>query len=280
MLNSDSIPLFFCSCIIESAADAALKIAQSNAIKIEIPSQTATRLLQSYIESSNHHDHEQRQHCKNINIHWSPCALIPVNTTMNSCLVEPRIVPFPLPGPADPMSRKRCLPFTDSFQEPKKRRAEQTKKRSRLARTLTGVLNQAKKEIGAMVGAIGLAERQLVETKHADECICCEKSFTCSEEKIMTIANMRGRIQQAMHTLKTSSSNNTRLKCTKINKHLGLNLPEIVLNSPVDMKTGERMAIRNQKQRVLVYKRCTLCNKELSTKELGKVLSKADRNLR
>lgn len=171
------------------------------------------------------------------------------------------------------------MPFADDFQEVKKRRAEQNEKRTRLARTLGGILNQAKKEIGAMVGAIGLAERQLNETKLAKKCICCDKAFSL-EEKSKTIANMRERIQQAMHTLKTSSSNNTRLKCSKIDRHMGLNLPKVVLNSPVDMKAGERMAIRNQKQRVLVYKRCTLCNKDLSTKELGAVLSKADRNLR
>ena len=199
---------------------------------------------------------------------------------MNSCLVEPCVVPFPLPSEHAHASRKRCRPFQDDPQVLKKQRAEQNERRIRLSRTLTGVLNQAKKEIGAMMGAIGMAERQLHAMRRSERCICCEKSFLDVEDKQHAIMNMQARIQQAMVTLKTSSSNNTRLKCIKIQKHLDLPLPKVVLNSPADMKAGERMAIRNQKQRVLVYKRCTLCNKELSTKELGVVLSKADRNLR
>lgn len=162
----------------------------------------------------------------------------------------------------------------------KKRRSEQTERKARLTRTLSGVMSKAKKEIGAMVGAIGLAERQVHEMRRADKCICCEKDFNSENEKQQTIVNMQGRIHHAISTLQTSTSNNTRLKVMKMEKQMNLQLPKVVLNSPVDMKAGERMAIRNQKQRVLVYKRCTLCNKSLSTKDLGMVLSKADRNLR
>lgn len=149
--------------------------------------------------------------------------------------------------------------------------------REEFSQALMKVFNKSRRELATMVGAIHYAQKQHIKQRKTTKCVCCDRQLSEHQKKL---DDYEKRINRAIMLLKKSELSSKLIKCAGFNEQLALELPMDCSPTESELKIGEKIAIRRQKQRALVEKRCTICSTPLSTAQLGTLLSIADRRLR